>query len=145
MGAIVASSAEKVKQDAVPVQMLAPEEGKGRIRISKTTYTWTTGNIGSGSTITGALLPKGARVIGGVLFSQAGVASHTLQASINSVNLAAALAVGAAAVTQVLPDAANFHNVVGVDFGGYAPVITSGGADAVVGNKVALLLKYVVD
>jgi hypothetical protein len=118
---------------------------RGRLRVYKSTYTWITGNIGSGSTITGPALPKGSRIVGGWLSSQAGASSHTLQVSINAVNLAAALAVGAATASQSLPDKDNFHNVVGVDFGGYAAVITSGGADAVVGNKVNLVLFYVVD
>lgn len=145
MATINASSAEKVKQDSVPVQMLATEELRGRIRVSKTTYTWLSGYVTLASTITGAVLPKGARIVGGWLASQAGATSHALQVSINSVNLGAALAVGAVTALGQLPDKDNWHNVVGVDLGGYAPVITSSGGDAVVGAKVALILFYVLD
>jgi hypothetical protein len=146
MATIAAKSAERTKCDTIPQVHLSTEELKGRVRIHKTTYTWLAGYVDSGSTITGTLLPKGARIVGGRLSSQAGVASHTLQVAINAVNLAAALAVGAITVqTDALPDKDNFQNVDGVDFGGYAPVITTAGAAAVAGNKVSLILFYVVD
>lgn len=145
MATINASSVEKAKQDLIPISLLTPEELKGRIRISKTTYTWLTGYLDIGSTVTGALLPKGARIVNGYLFSQAGVASSTLQVSINAVVLSAAIALGATALRAEIPDAANWHNIVGVDFGGYAPVITTAGAAMVAGAKLALILEYVVD
>jgi hypothetical protein len=145
MATINASSIEKVKQDAIPIQMLAPFEQKGRIRVSKTQYTWLTGFLDIGSTVTGARLPANAKVVGGYLMSDAMAASGTLQVSINSVNLAAALAVGAATATQQLPDKDNYKNVEGVDFGGFAPVITTAGAVAVAGSQLALILFYVVD
>ncbi len=146
MATINALSAERTKVDAVPTQNLIPEELRGRIRIHKTTYTWLAGFVTLASTITGTLLPTGAKIVGGMLASQAGAASHALQVSINSVNLAAALVVGAATAQSLnFPDKDNFHLVTGVDFGGYAPVITSSGGDAVAGAKVVLLLYYVVD
>jgi hypothetical protein len=145
MATINAKSAEQTLLESVPIQLLATYQKHGRIRTHVTTYTWLAGYVDSGSTITGSLLPKNARIVGGRLYSQAMVASGTLQVSINSVNLAAALAVGAATAVQDLPDKDNVQNVDGVDFGGYAPVITTGGAAAVAGNKVWLRLHYVVD
>ncbi len=144
MATINASSVEKVKQDAKPVQMLATDELRGRIRISKTTYTWLSGFVTLASTITGTLFPKGARVVGGWLASEAGASGHTLQVSINSVNLGPAL-VCTSAARQELPAAAQAKDIIGVDFGGFAPVITSAAADAVAGAKVQLMLLYVVD
>lgn len=146
MATIAAKSAERTKADSVPAILLSTEEKHGRIRVHKTTYTWLAGFVDIGSTITGSLLPKGARIVGGRLSSQAGAASHALAVTINGVALAAALVVGAAtAQTDALPDKDNFHNVDGVDFGGFAPVITTSGAVAVAGSKVSLMLFYVVD
>ena len=146
MATIAAKSAERTKVDTTPQVHLSTEELKGRIRVHKTTYTWLAGYVDAGSTVTGTLLPTGARIVGGRLSSQAGLATSTLQVSINAVNLHAALAVGAAtAQTDTLPDKDNFHNVDGVNFGGYAPVITVGTAAMVAGNKLSLFLFYVVD
>lgn len=145
MATINASSVEKTKQDAVPIQQLSPDELRGRIRISRTTYIWLAGYVDVGSTITGALLPKGARIVGGFLHSQAMVAAGTLAVAINAVAIMAATAIGAANVRAEAPDAASVAGCLGTDFGGYAPVITTAGAAAVAGNKVTLYLFYVVD
>lgn len=138
------TSAEKDKQDAIPIQMLTPEELRGRVRIHKTTLTWPAADA-AGTTLTGSNLPKGAKIVGGFIVSQAGAASSTLQVAINAVNLSAAITLGAATMRTELPDKDNWHNVVGVDFGGYPPVITTAGGAMVSGNKIALILFYVVD
>lgn len=145
MAAINAKSAEQTKLETVPPTLLTPPELRGRVRIHLSTYTWLAGFVDSGSTITGAALPVGAKIVGGFLVSQAGVAASTIQVSINAVNISGALAIGAATARHELPDKDNWHNAIGVDFGGYAPVMTTGGAAMVAGNKVALVLLYVVD
>jgi hypothetical protein len=145
MATINASSVEKVKADAVPIQMLSPDELRGRIRLYKMQYTWLAGYVDIGSTITGPLLPKGARIVGGFLHSQAMVASGALAVAINSVAVCAASVIGAANVTVQLPDPASVVGIVGIDSGGYPVVITTSGAAAVAGNKVTLHLFYVVD
>lgn len=145
MAAINAKSAEQTKLETVPITLLDTIEMRGRIRIHKTTYTWLAGYVDIGSTITGTLLPKGAKLVGGFLHSQAMVTAGTLAVTINSVAISGALAVGAANFRAELPDAASLAGCIALDHGGYAPVITTAGAAAVAGNKVVLHLYYVVD
>lgn len=145
MATINASSVEKVKAESVPIQMLQADELRGRIRIYKMQYTWLAGYVDIGSTVTGPLLPKGARVVGGFLHSQAMVASGTLAVTINSVAVSGAVAIGAVNVRAELPDAASAVGIIGLDSGGYPVVITTAGAAAVAGNKVTLHLFYVID
>ena len=145
MAAIHVSSAEKTLVDAVPMSMLNPYQLRGRVRVSKTSYVTSGSTFESGSTITGVPLPKGAKVISGILIAD-GTSSLTLKVTINSVDLIAATAFGSDAVAQI-PDAAGglANNYPDLDCGGYSPIITSGGATAGAGSKIVLVLYYVVD
>lgn len=149
MSTINAYSAERTKYNASPQQLITPPELKGRMRISLTSYTWLSGYVDAGSTITGVPLPKGARVVGGYLVSQAGVAASTITVSLTdgttTIVVGSDLAIGASAARHELPTEDSWHNVIGVDAGGLSPKLTTGGAAMVAGNKVALVLYYVVD
>lgn len=145
MAAINVKSAEQTLLETVPITLLATYQKHGRVRCHKTSYLTVGTTFEAGSTITGAILPKGARVLFGYL-SATGTTSLTLAVAINAVALLAATAFTSTAVVLV-PDAAGalLIHYPDLDSGGYAPVITSAGATAAAASKITLYLFYVVD